>query len=277
MKIWRILLAVIAMLSIQNTQLGCAAGGCNCAVTYCGAPCDEYYGLNVKSKSTSNIKPNITPTIIEEKEASPYGLFLTSGTGFVVSKSGYALTNKHVVSSGNKWYAFFKNDTGYVANQIKIVRCLDDDVCLIKLENLDSSITPFVLETNFEVGEEVISLGFPLWDILGFELKVTNGIINSLSGYKGNFNYMQVSCELNPGSSGGPLLNRSGRVIGISSAGIRDPKVKNVNYALKMDYCFPLIKNYIPENSSTEVKSIQEIVRENRRATFILGAFMKLN
>jgi serine protease Do len=164
-----------------------------------------------------------------------------SGSGFIVSKDGYILTNNHVVTT---------SDRTTVADQVT-VQLLDHrtykakvigndpttDVAVIKITGADFPTLPLGNDANSRVGEWVLAIGNPL----GFDFTVTAGIISakgrSLPGLlnrRNGPNYsisdlIQTDAAINPGNSGGPLVNSRGEVIGITSA-IASPTGVNAGY-----------------------------------------------
>jgi serine protease Do len=153
---------------------------------------------------------------------------LSSGTGFIVSKDGYILTNNHVVA-----------DNGDVANKLT-VRLLDNrtftarvigrdsttDVALIKIDADNLPTVALGDDSSAHVGQWVLAIGNPL----GLDFTVTSGIVSAkgrpLRGLLNPTNqnpyaisdYIQTDAAINPGNSGGPLVNLQGQVIGINSA-----------------------------------------------------------
>jgi S1-C subfamily serine protease len=99
------------------------------------------------------------------------------------------------------------------------------------------------------LGEDVYAIGYPLTDILGGAIRVTNGSISALQGIEADPRYYQVSIPIQPGNSGGPVLNGHGEVVGVITAELNAIGVaratgsvpQNVNFAAKIDYVIPLI------------------------------------
>ncbi|HXC24599.1 MAG TPA: trypsin-like peptidase domain-containing protein [Gemmatimonadaceae bacterium] len=151
-----------------------------------------------------------------------------SGSGFIVSKEGYILTNNHVVTG---------EDHNTVADKI-IVQLLDHrrftaqvvghdpttDIAVIKIDGHDLPTIPLGDDDKARVGEWVLAIGNPL----GLDFTVTAGIVSakgrSLPGLLGDGNryaisdLLQTDAAINPGNSGGPLVNSQGQVIGVNSA-----------------------------------------------------------
>ena len=100
---------------------------------------------------------------------------------------------------------------------------------------------------------------------MGEEVKITDGIINSKTGYDGDIVTYQISAPIQPGSSGGPLFDKAGYLIGITNAGIRE--AQNVGYAIKGSYLCNLIESApvtinIPENNTIENMELTEQVKQ---------------
>jgi serine protease Do len=138
------------------------------------------------------------------------------GTGFIIDKDGFILTNNHVVEKTDEIKVRMSDDKEYVAKIIG--RDPKTDLALIKIEP-DHSLTPLPMgdSDKLEVGEWVIAIGNPF----GLGNTVTAGIVSAkyrqigMGSYE---NFIQTDASINPGNSGGPLLNTKGEVIGINTA-----------------------------------------------------------
>lgn len=181
----------------------------------------------------------------------------SSGTGFFVSDDGYLVTNFHVVDEGES--TFVKTKQGRFA--AKVVRTdPTNDLALLKVDGAFSAL-PVASKSEGKLGESVFTIGFPLVDIIGTEPRLTRGDINSLAGIKDDIRYYQVSVPVQPGNSGGPLVNLSGDVIGVVTMRLADIATlqmsgalpQNVNYALKSAHLRQLLEN-VPE-LRTKLKS----------------------
>ncbi len=138
------------------------------------------------------------------------------GTGFIIDKDGFILTNNHVVEKTDEIKVRLSDDTEYIAQIIG--RDPKTDLALIKIEP-DNSLHPLPMgdSDKLEVGEWVIAIGNPF----GLGNTVTAGIVSAkyrqigMGTYE---NFIQTDASINPGNSGGPLLNIKGEVIGINTA-----------------------------------------------------------
>jgi len=180
------------------------------------------------------------------------------GSGFLINDAGFILTNFHVIDGADKIEVIgIKGDFSvpFTAKLFAIDRL--NDLALLKIES--SLITfdnpPYNLADSRKVtkADRIFALGYPMENVMGGEVKVTDGIINSLSGYKHSISEFQISAAIQGGNSGGPLFNSNGQVIGIVSAKIRSDIADQVGYAIKSDYVsFFLEQSGITQfNSST--------------------------
>ena len=150
-----------------------------------------------------------------------------SGTGFFINENGYLLTNYHVVDGCESIWV----DEGDNKIQAVIVKKdLNLDIAALRITKKTYDFARF---GSARTGEDVMALGFPLGDILGKELKATKGNISSFFGFEGNKNYLQFTAPIQPGNSGGPLLNEGGYVVGINTAILVGEDFQNINFAIK--------------------------------------------
>jgi len=196
----------------------------------------------------------------------------STGTGFFVTDEGHVITNAHVVESAGAITVIVHNGAKYTAKLVRID--LDNDVALLKI---DAAGQPLRLATGHqpEKGQEVCALGYPLISIQGQETKATFGRVNSLTGIQGDPRFMQIDTPIQPGNSGGPLLNDQGEVIGVVTATldqfvtlVRSGSLpQNVNYAVKAEHVKSLLINVqqyqhaVGKPSSSTSMSMPEVVR----------------
>ncbi len=151
----------------------------------------------------------------------------SSGTGFIVSKDGYILTNNHVVA-----------DNGEVADKLTVTlldhrqfsakvigRDPQTDVALVKIDANDLPTVALGEDSSAKVGQWVLAIGNPLGlnftvtsGIVSAKGRQLNGLLNTRSNPYAIMDYIQTDAAINPGNSGGPLVNLRGQVIGINSA-----------------------------------------------------------
>ncbi len=150
------------------------------------------------------------------------------GTGFVVNKDGYIATNYHVVAEAKR-IAIITHDRQLISAQF-IRGDPFRDVALLKIEGTYPAL-PMGNSTDLRVGNKVIAIGNPL----GLSFTVTEGIISALhrTGPTGLPEYIQTDVSLNPGNSGGPLIDMQGNVVGINNFKVGD--AESIGFALESD------------------------------------------
>lgn len=171
---------------------------------------------------------------------------INTGTGFFISDSGYLITNYHVIKNKDTISIILANGKAIPVDIV--LKDEINDIALLKA-NIESHGLKILSSNTVNKGEEVFTLGYPLIGLQGQEQKATFGRVNALSGVKGDVRYFQVDIPIQPGNSGGPLVDKSGHVVGLVTATLsqlntlRETGVlpQNVNYAVKSDYLIPLL------------------------------------
>ena len=175
-----------------------------------------------------------------------------SGTGFIVDKNGYIITNRHVIEKADRIKVRMPgDDTEYRARVIGFDA--ETDLAVLKIDTTQP-LTPvqFGNSDSVQVGDWVIAIGSPF----GLQATVTAGIVsaertsNDLPGANSFQNFLQTDAAINPGNSGGPLLNIRGEVIGVNTMiATRSGSYEGIGFAL-------------PSNMAAKVYN--QIIREGR-------------
>ena len=205
---------------------------------------NEIFYLAKKLKAQYDSLHKIKEITTNKKEPKKVVDSISTGTGFIISKNGYILTNAHVIRGHSNIYAYV-NKKRYKANIILVDN--DNDIALLKIKGTFDYL-PLNLK-KAEVGEDIAVIGYPNIGLQGNEIKATFGEINSLSGVQGDIRLYQIDAPIQPGNSGSPLLNMKGEVIGIVNASLNQVRMlketgtlaQNVNYAIKLSYALPLL------------------------------------
>jgi len=154
---------------------------------------------------------------------------ISQGTGFIIDSEGYVITNYHVMQNA-KSAGVYTYEGG--THSVRLIGKNEQmDIALLKIEGnfeelkLDNS-------DEIQVGEKVIAIGNPL----GLQFSVSEGIVSAIHrpGPNGIEAYIQTDAALNPGNSGGPLINKQGKVIGINNFKIGSGE--NLGFALESNY-----------------------------------------
>ena len=172
---------------------------------------------------------------------------ISSGSGFFINDDGYLITNNHVIDICKKINTKIKGIT-YLATEVSRDRF--NDLALLKIDISDNAFIK-LSSSNIGLGEAVTVGGFPLADMLGGDIKVNFGNVNSLSPFN-NFSKIQIDAAVQPGNSGGPIINQYGELIGVVEAMARDQEIfdktgqfpENINFGVKLN----AVKDFIAGN-----------------------------
>ena len=195
-----------------------------------------------------------------------------NGSGLIVSKSGYIVTNHHVTKDVNDIEVEFKYNNEIVSFNAKIIKNDEtNDLSIIKIydENFYgfSSIPYGSKARDVDVGTKVYAYGYPMaLEHMGKEVKITDGIISSKTGYRGDITTYQITAAIQGGNSGGPLFDDKGNLIGINSSGLNKQIADNVGYSIKINYLENLIdvlpENFVlPKSSQLTYKTLTEQIK----------------
>ncbi len=179
----------------------------------------------IKAKTSSDFSGIIKQTV---NSVVSIKTNIAQGTGFIISSDGYVITNAHVLA-GAKFANAITSDKE-TKSMVLVGYNIDLDLALLKIQG-DYSYLEFEDSGNTEIGEKVIAIGNPL----GLSFSVSEGIISATDRLGANNipAYIQTDAALNPGNSGGPLINTDGKVVGINNFKIMG---ENLGFALESDY-----------------------------------------
>lgn len=182
-----------------------------------------------------------------------------SGTAFAVRPDGTLLTALHVVRDAKRVEVWCPESTRVMAT---IVRTSEGaDLAVLKLERGETpAYLGFADPRAVKIGERVFTLGFPASRVLGPDVKFTEGVISAMSGAAGDSSRLQITVPIQGGSSGGPLLNEAGEVVGVvTSTAAPLPFLKgtgalpqNVNWAVKGSLALHLFEPAEPPPPATD-------------------------
>ncbi len=171
---------------------------------------------------------------VAQARPNPNARRLSSGTGFVVAPDR-VLTNQHVVAGCDRILARTPDGRWLAATPpAQVDRELD--LALLTIPGNPGPPLAFRSAPAIRRGEGVVAYGFPLAGLLSADPKLTRGEVNALAGIRNDPKVLQISAEVQPGNSGGPLLDMQGHVLGVVVAKLdqrRVQNVDNVNFAVK--------------------------------------------
>ena len=200
-------------------------------------------------KLARNVKPRQVPSSGEGSSAA--GVARTrpesSGTGFFITEDGYLITNEHV--AGNGAQVRLVTEAGLISARVVKVDAAND-LALLKAEGKFVPL-PVVSSRAVKMGSTVATVGFPNIGLQGFAPKLAKGEIAALSGAQDDPRYFQISVPVQPGNSGGALVDERGNVVGVVAAKLNVAAAvatsgalpENVNYAVKSSFLLSFLES----------------------------------
>ena len=228
------------------------------------------------------IKKNEKKFAKKSKPKSNEIINASSGTGFAVSSNGHVITNNHVINGCN---SIKIHSNGKVIPATVISFDPKNDIALLKGKFIPTHVLPLSDEKT-KLLQDIYVAGYPFGKKISTSIKVTKGIISSLTGVGNNFSNFQIDAALQPGNSGGPILNDRGNVIGIAVAKLSLRYIRknfgvtpeNTNFGIKTS----VVKSML---HSTNIKLINpnkieisktKLGRNISNATYYLSCWMTM-
>jgi S1-C subfamily serine protease/thioredoxin-related protein len=216
--------------------------------------------------------------LLQQLSLHMWRLGVGGGTGFVVAPGGYILTNHHVVNNAEQVRVRIPQLKRSVVVEV-VASDPAADIALVRLkETKGVDLKPIALAAERPIarGEPVAVLGFPLGDMVGSGLKLTTGVI-SATPEAGNDNKLVLDAKVNPGNSGGPLLDAHGAVIGVVSAkSFGFGQIESYGLAIPSLEVEKFLKKHLKEYKTAEV-SAQKIDWQEVNHRVSPSVFMVLN
>jgi serine protease Do len=199
--------------------------------------------LDRKFSQLKQSQNNIIRVISNDAKKANHTPAKFGGTGFAISSNGYILTNYHVIKDADSLYIQSNKGVSYKVkkfyfdsvNDIAILKVIDPS-----FENL-ASLPYSIKTTSAGIGETVYTLGYPKDDVV-----LGDGYVSSKTGMNGDTLAYQIAIPVNPGNSGGPLLDNNGNIVGVINA--KESKTDGAAFAVKSRYIMEAL-NAIPQDS----------------------------
>lgn len=227
---------------------------------------DQPEGSSVASTYLPQVTPEPTP------KTAPSAPQSSSGTGFFVAEQGVLVTNQHVIDGCSAI-----DVVGYGPARV-ITSDKEVDLAVLQLRSTKPHPVAEIRAEPAQLGESVVALGFPLADILNSSLNMGTGIVSAETGFLGDQSRFTTNVGIQPGNSGGPILDESGRVLGVAVSKINDEALlavlgttaPNVGFAIKGDVVADYLSLFrLPEPSDAPEKplSARELAEKGRDFT----------
>lgn len=176
-----------------------------------------------------------------------------SGTGFIIGKEGYILTNRHVILKDKSPNISFYDGQEKTGEVIKIDRKRDLALIKVNIKTNSYPALPMCITPKRSVGAEVIVIGNPGGVA---DIKLTNSVSKGIiSGFRSNEEQemIQTDASVNPGNSGGPMIDKTGRVIGIVNAKIINYGIEGIGFAIPLFEAIPSLGIKFISDKNTKV------------------------
>jgi TPR repeat protein len=199
-------------------------------------------------------------------ENNKYTVFSSNGTGFVVSKDGVVATNYHVVDNCGRIVVDEKDATLILQDKV-------NDLALIKIDKTYDKVSHLSYRSP-TLGSDVSVFGYPLSDMMSEKyISLTKGSVSSLAGMDGNLSNFRFTAPIQPGNSGGPIVNKKGKVVGITRAVLGktvlekgDFLPQNVNFGIRSSLLINMMESKMIPVYDTPLQA-EDIVKHYVKTT----------
>ena len=202
-----------------------------------------------------------------------------TGTGFFITEDGYFISNQHVAGEGTTVRLVTAVGT-IAAKVVKVDKA--NDLALLKAEGKFTAL-PVITSRGVRLGATAATVGFPNTGLQGFAPKLAKGEIASLAGAQDDARHFQISAPIQPGNSGGALVDERGNVIGVVVAKLSQRAAlatsgalaENVNYAVKSSYLLSFLES-VPavaaqlKEAHTKERKFEDVVKSVEQATVLV-------
>ncbi|SFH46982.1 S1C family serine protease [Pedobacter insulae] len=199
--------------------------------------------LDRKISRLNQSQNNIIRVISNDAKKVNHAPAKFGGTGFAISSNGYILTNYHVIKDADSLY--IQNNKGVSYKVKKYYTDPINDIAILKVTDLSfenlGALPYSIKKTSAGIGEAVYTLGYPKDDVV-----LGDGYVSSKTGINGDTLAYQIAIPVNPGNSGGPLLDNNGNIVGVING--KESKTDGAAFAVKSRYIMEAL-NAIPQDS----------------------------
>ena len=233
----------------------------------------------VRKKLPKNKQKESTPKaakVIRDDEV----FSAASGTGFIVTDKGHIITNNHVVKGCDNVKAH-QNGTDYPATVIATDSV--NDLALLKTTLTAKDVFSLSSKNAFLM-QDIFVAGYPFGNFISSSVKITKGIVSALTGIGNNYSNMQIDAAIQPGNSGGPVINEKGNVIGVAVAKLSLAKAvkdwgvvpEGTNFGIKSS----VVRNFMESNNINPMRprtssiTKQQLAQKVTNSTLYLSCWM---
>jgi S1-C subfamily serine protease len=210
------------------------------------------------------------PTLRQDKGVPPIPRpasvpAVSTGTGFAIHNPTTLITAFHVIEGARSIEVMCAASQQAAASIERVDPA--NDLALLKLSMPAPAHLALAPDNSATLGQKVFTIGFPVPGLLGTEAKYADGTISSLSGISDAANLLQVTVPSQPGNSGGPLADESGRLVGVmtSTAAVQGffrrtgTLPQNINWAVRSEYVRPLLSGVPLQQAPAESSAVERV------------------
>jgi len=206
----------------------------------------SFEALNRKVNQINISQNNLIRTFNTKVQTNTLAPAKFGGSGFAISSNGYILTNYHVIKGADSLYV--QNSKGVSFKVKPYYTDAINDIAILKVVDMsfrNLGVLPYsIKKTSAGIGEQVYTLGYPKDDVV-----LGDGYVSSKTGINGDTLAYQIAIPVNPGNSGGPLLDNNGNIVGVING--KEHKTDGAAFAVKSRYIMEAL-NAIPQDSLTK-------------------------
>jgi hypothetical protein len=219
-----------------------------------------------------------------EPEKHDLDMAVGSGTGMLLNARGNVLTNNHVIAECRRLTVRFDGEPA--ADAALIASDPGNDLAVLRASTPfdERPVVKFRDGRSVRLAEDVIAIGYPLTGLLSSQVKVTTGTVNGLAGLYDDTRYLQISVPVQPGNSGGPLVDMSGNVVGVITGKLDALAIaeatgdipQNINFAIKT----LVARNFLDANDiayelapSEATLTAADVAEQARRYTVLIECY----
>ena len=267
-KILFVLLVCICLAGcVTNTREGAVSNNIDYSdkLIYFHAPLDDPLSLSEVSYETFLYNNVPVIPVSDIKDIPLLEESTSSGSGFFIGPD-LVLTNQHVIDSADEISVVYD---GQEHGSEVLFSDEEYDIALLKVP-FENSVY-FAFSNQYSLASDIFVMGYPLSDVLGSDIRITNGIVNSMSGLDGDSNFIQISAQVQPGNSGGPVIDDEFKVVGMATSRLSDLYMlgksstipQNVNFAIKSQMLALFLSQYLDNqgNEGEYVDSLDDAIQ----------------
>jgi len=226
------------------------------------------------AKTLCNSSKQTPPVMAPERQGSEKQNPRSSGTGIFLTLEGHVLTNNHVVENCRSLKG--RTATNHKINLSLLKQDELFDLAILKSDDRPPAYAKFRDQPSLALGESIVVVGFPLYGQLASDINVSTGVVSAVAGLKNDATKIQISAPVQPGNSGGPVLDMNGDLVGIVVSQLKPTAAQNVNFAIKGDLATIFLQTHgiaFSRGNSKKKLDTSQIAQRARDYTLVIECY----